>query len=529
MNRLQIYGARGSYPIYDEGYRRYGGNTSCYSLETPQGLMIFDAGTGLTLLGELLNQRVTLPPITIFLTHVHLDHIIGLPSFKPFLRRDATITVMIEPAYAAEWRGAIMTLVAKPFWPADFLQLGASIRFEDMPSGPLSRYGVTIKRCTVYHPQGGVSYRIETAERAVVLATDREHGEASRDQAFVEFARDTDVLIHDAQYTPAELPQRRGWGHSTWEQSVQVAHEVGAHSLVLVSHDPSRKDDEIDWIVEQARQAFPKTAGGLEGMVLTLAKQEPDLEEQSAPDPLIAFRYRFMLAGGRSKTFVAQLDPYTLQVVREARASYPDWTRLEHSKCPNCPLKEAEQPHCPAALSIIDVVEFFNQSVSFEEVDVEVQTKERRYQKRCSLQEAIGSLIGIYMPISGCPVMAKLKPMARFHLPFSSPDETFYRVLSMYLLAQYFAAKQGRSADWQLKDLVALYREILTVDTHFFRRLQPILVEDAGLNAIVRLHSMANAIEFTVDQGLLEETQRLFQAYLDQGNGAAASSPSASP
>jgi len=526
VNRLDIHGARGSYPIYDDRYRRYGGNTSCYSIETEQGVLIIDAGTGLTLLGESLAARPTLPPMTILLTHVHLDHIIGLPSFKPLLRTDGQITIMIEPTCSADWRGALMTLMAKPMWPVDLLRVGAHVRLEEFSRDTFHCYGLTITRCPVSHPQGGVSYRIATSGRTFVIATDREHGDPSQDRAFVEFAKDADVLLHDAQYTPEELPHRAGWGHSTWEQSARVAADIGAGSLVLVSHDPSRKDDEIDQLLEQARRLFPQTTAGMEGMSLSIGGLEPEPDPLPNPDAPLAIRYHFTFDGGQKKTFAAEYDLKTLELIQPVRAAYPDWTRLEYHKCPNCPLKEADYPRCPAATSLIDVVDFFNQSLSFEKVDVEVETKDRRFHKRCSLQEGIGSLIGIYMPMSGCPVMAKFKPMARFHLPFSSTEETFFRVLSMYLLAQYLLARRQRTPDWEAKDLVQLYRETLTVDTHFFKRLQRIVAEDAGLNAIIRLHSMANTIEFSLDQGMTEELERLFQAYLD-GTGTPPVSSSA--
>ena len=268
MDRLAIHGARGSYPLYDERCRRYGGNTSSYSVETAEGLLLIDAGTGLAQLGNALAQRPTLPPMTLLLTHVHLDHIMGLPSFKPLLRPDADVTILLEPRYAEEWRGALMGLIAKPYWPVDLLQMGACIRFQIVPDGPLERYGVMIHRCAIAHPQGGLSYRLESSAGSWVLATDREHGDPSLDQAFARFARGADILLHDAQYTKEELPTRRGWGHSTWEQSARIAADGGVKSLVLVSHDPGRSDADIDRIVEQARALFPHTSAAREGMTL---------------------------------------------------------------------------------------------------------------------------------------------------------------------------------------------------------------------------------------------------------------------
>ena len=263
-----IHGARGSYPVAGEQVRRYGGATSCFSLETADGLLIVDAGTGIASLGDALAQRATLPPITILLTHFHLDHLIGIPAFKPLARRDARVTFMADTACAGDWPRLLTTLIGKPWWPVELKAFGASIQFEPLPDGALARYGLAISRCPVWHPQGCVSYRIETPTRTIVLATDREHGDAAQDQAFAAFCRGADVLIHDAQYTSDEHAGRRGWGHSTGEQGARVAADVGVKQLVLVSHDPSRSDDDVDRIVEQAQRTFPNAVGGSAGMGL---------------------------------------------------------------------------------------------------------------------------------------------------------------------------------------------------------------------------------------------------------------------
>jgi ribonuclease BN (tRNA processing enzyme) len=267
-NRLTLHGARGSHPVSGQPYARYGGSTSCFSLETRQGLLVIDAGTGIASLARMLHQRSDLPPVTLLLTHLHLDHLIGLPAFTPLTRRDARVTLMADPAIVGDWRRALKTLIGSPLWPVDLVELGASIQFEDLPDGTLERYGVIITRCVAWHPQGCVSYRLQTPERAIVIATDREHGEASHDRALLALCRGAEVLLHDAQYTPEEYANRRGWGHSTWEQGTRIARESGVKRLVLVSHDPNRSDGEIDRIVEQARRTFPDTVGGAEGMVV---------------------------------------------------------------------------------------------------------------------------------------------------------------------------------------------------------------------------------------------------------------------
>ena len=237
------------------------------------------------------------------------------------------------------------------------------------------------------------------------------------------------------------------------------------------------------------------------------------MSETTAP---IAIRYQFAFANGERKEFVVQLDPETLQLLQPPRASFPAWTQLSHCKCPNCPLNDEQSPQCPAAVSLIDIVEFFGASQSIEQVEVRVEVAERAYQKRCALQEVVSSLVGLCMATSGCPVMAKLRPMARCHLPFATIDDTRYRALSMYLLGQYLIARRGAGTpDWDLTRFVKWYEDIVTVNAHFFKRFHGLGIEDASLNAIVRLDAFAGTIAFTVNEHILDELERLFQAYLE--------------
>lgn len=243
----------------------------------------------------------------------------------------------------------------------------------------------------------------------------------------------------------------------------------------------------------------------------------------------VVFRYHFTFPSGVQKTFTVHLDPRTLQLLPPERPSLPEWTRLGCSKCPNCPLTDAQSPQCPAATSLIDIVEHFGRSLSIEQVDVRIEAGERQYLKRCSLQEAVSSLVGLYMATSGCPVMARLRPMVRFHLPFATLEETRYRALSMYLLAQYLIAQHGGTPDWNCRGLVDLYEAVRRVNLAFANRLREAGVEDASLNALIRLDAFADTIAFTVDQKLLEELTPLFQAYLAGETGGASAARGSHP
>jgi len=238
-------------------------------------------------------------------------------------------------------------------------------------------------------------------------------------------------------------------------------------------------------------------------------KPDEEIGEQT-----VSFRYKFTFSDNRVREFSVELDAESLSLIRKERASYPDWTRLSYRKCPNCPLSEKHHPNCPIAVNLVDVVEFFRNSISHEKVDVEIITEVRKYLKQSDLQTGISSLIGIYMVTSGCPIMDKLRPMVKTHLPFATPEETIYRILSMYLLAQYFVFKSGRKPDWDLQNLYEIYEQVQIVNKSFCQRLGQIRIKDASLNAVVSLDSFAALTTFSLEVNQLDRVKQLFHAYL---------------
>ena len=192
----------------------------------------------------------------------------------------------------------------------------------------------------------------------------------------------------------------------------------------------------------------------------------------------------------------------------------PEWAKLENFKCSSCSLEKSEYGgYCPVVLNLLDLVGSFQDSISFTEVDLSIQTKERSFFKETSLQIGLSSLMGIYMVTSGCPVMEKLKPMVRYHLPFATTEETMYRMITMYLLAQYFLNRKGISGDWDLIKLNKTFDEIQAVNQNFCAKLRNIVDKDAVLNALVKLNSSVNFMAFRLDMNILDEIEHHFNAY----------------
>lgn len=228
----------------------------------------------------------------------------------------------------------------------------------------------------------------------------------------------------------------------------------------------------------------------------------------------IKYNYKFIFKNGVKREFNIELDSVTLNLIKTGNKACPEWTKLNCFKCPNCILDERKYEFCPIAVNMVDVIDYFSKLVSYESVEVIVTAKERKYIKRVTLQHGVSSLIGIYMVTSGCPIFEKLKPMVRFHLPFASIEETKYRAISMYLLAQYFLYQHGSQPDWDLKKLAEAYENVKVVNESFCKRLRTITGKDANLNALIVLDIFAGSVNFSIDSRMVDDLDYLFKGYL---------------
>jgi hypothetical protein len=238
-------------------------------------------------------------------------------------------------------------------------------------------------------------------------------------------------------------------------------------------------------------------------------------DDPNKPDPIITYYFQFTFSDGAKKIFTVNLQADTLAVIPPDLTESPPWTELSHCQCPNCPLDPAKYECCPIAVNLVDLIDFFKYSISFEQVHILITTKTRSYQKETALQEGVSALLGMYMVTSGCPIMDKLRPMLRAHIPFSTAQETTYRFLSMYLLAQYFLHRRNKKPDWDLVELKKLFLDIQTVNQYFWKRFISMKVEDASLNALVLLDNLAQYAAFSLDIDQFTETELLFKAYFD--------------
>ncbi len=230
-----------------------------------------------------------------------------------------------------------------------------------------------------------------------------------------------------------------------------------------------------------------------------------------AEEKILEFKYHILDAEGIQQDFVIRVDEKSLNIIPEKTVELPDWTKLEFQQCPICELKKDDHKYCPVAQNLYPIMEFFKDSVSYEDSVFVLETKDRNYSKHTSLQQGVSAMIGIIMATSGCPVLSKLKPMVRYHLPFAKPQETLYRAMSMYLVQQYFLYKKGKTPDWDLKGLTEIYDQVHEVNLAFFKRLSSLKGKDANVNSLIILDNFANYVNFSIDHARLASIEELFQ------------------
>jgi phosphoribosyl 1,2-cyclic phosphodiesterase len=273
--RIQFWGVRGSIAVSGEKFIKFGGNTTCVVIEHEGYHLILDGGTGLKAFGDSLKGA----PLTaaLFFTHVHWDHIQGIPFFTPAFHPHSNITVHGVSRDGWDFKKVLAAQMTPPNFPIPFDVLTGIKKVSNIHSEQEYQIGpFIIEALEQNHPDGVVVYRIKIKDHTVVFATDVEHGGEAINQSLIDFCQDIDLLIHDAQYTRNEYygkggPSRKGWGHCMWNEAVNVAKEASVKQLALFHHDPNRTDQDILKIEAQAQLIFPKTIAAYEGLEITLS------------------------------------------------------------------------------------------------------------------------------------------------------------------------------------------------------------------------------------------------------------------
>jgi hypothetical protein len=210
--------------------------------------------------------------------------------------------------------------------------------------------------------------------------------------------------------------------------------------------------------------------------------------------------YQFQFRDGSSQRISVDLQ----RPVVAPDAAAGAWTRLGHHQCPNCPLKADAHPHCPPAVDLAPTIAAFARIISHERAQVLVETPERVIGKECQVQQALGSLVGVIMATSGCPILGRMRGLALTHLPFATPEEALLRSVGTYLVSQLLQQKRGAEPDWALDGLKGHYADLEQLNRAFKQRIASAAQEDAAINAVSAFGVLSMSFGISIEDHLPE-------------------------
>ena len=265
---IRCWGARGSIPISGKEFIHYGGDTACMEIRSEKDdVLIIDAGTGIRNLGQqLITERKR--STALLLTHVHWDHILGFPFFKPLYKKSHYLEIHGDLSVHKTIMEVIDKIMAPPFFPINIDGTKAQIHYQEWDRKSFPVYSFTVEPIPLSHPNHGNGYKIAEDGKKFVFLTDNEltyrHEGGCNYEDYLEFSRNADLLIHDAEYTEEEYKKTRTWGHSVYKNALQLALDAGVHRLGLFHHHPERSDDDIDRMVLECRNVIKEQNSSLE-------------------------------------------------------------------------------------------------------------------------------------------------------------------------------------------------------------------------------------------------------------------------
>ncbi len=258
--KVRFWGTRGSIAVPGKDTTIYGGNTCCLEITLDTGRkIVIDAGTGIRELGDHFIATGQTVDILLLITHIHWDHVQGFPFFDPIFNPSSRIEVDGFPAAMKGLKAIFDNKMGDGFFPVSFNDLKAHISFSGkLQHNPVIIDNTQIDAIPLNHPQGAFGFRFQEGGKTLVFITDNElttdAPAGKQPEDYVRFCKDADVLIHDAQFTPEEIGNHRGWGHSDCASAVDLAVKAHVKRLLLFHHAPARKDAELAAIIERCRK-----------------------------------------------------------------------------------------------------------------------------------------------------------------------------------------------------------------------------------------------------------------------------------
>jgi ribonuclease BN (tRNA processing enzyme) len=271
MPQVFFHGTRGSFSTSALTHAKYGGHTSCVSIIFDNQWFMFDAGSGMIDAGKII-QGKNINHCHLFLSHLHLDHICGLPAFP--LSWDPKFKMTLYCGMSLEFNGiesVLSNIFTPPYFPVKWKDFKAQRSYKDFKAGESLQINKNVSVQTIHlnHPGGACGYKINLGDKSIVYLTDTSHEQGVFD-SFIEFAENCDLLIYDSTYCDSEFSAVADFGHSTWQVACMLARQASVKQLALFHHDPGHTDGVIDEMEIQARLRFPHTFAAACGMSIEI-------------------------------------------------------------------------------------------------------------------------------------------------------------------------------------------------------------------------------------------------------------------
>ena len=272
--RVRFWGVRGTIPSPGPDTVKIGGNTACIDLFTSdQQLIILDAGSGIRKLGKaLLAEHPHRIMGTLLFSHTHWDHIQGFPFFVPAFIRNNRFVVIGQKKIGQKLENVLADQVVQPYLPFGYKALEADLIVKEIHDSERMIIGddTVVQAQELDHPGGCLGFRIENRDTIFTYCTDTTHPFDRLNENVLKLAKNADLLVHDAQYTPEQKALYPTYGHSSWMDAAKAACAANVKTLALFHHDPDTSDDALQTSLAAAREIFPNTFLAQEGLEINL-------------------------------------------------------------------------------------------------------------------------------------------------------------------------------------------------------------------------------------------------------------------
>jgi phosphoribosyl 1,2-cyclic phosphodiesterase len=261
---IKFWGVRGSMAAGTADTAGYGGDTPCVEISYGGDIIICDAGSGIRRLGDDLMKRSKRIKASILFSHIHLDHVIGLPFFRPLYEKGNAFDLIDPGRTGPKLRSDLKKILGPPYFPVQITKVPARLKFKSFSGDQLKIGKIKVRSFECFHPDSSFAFKFYLPDGKIIVHTSDNEPSKKLHRAFVRWIKGADILIHDAQYTPKQYDRKQGWGHSAYLHPIRLAAEAGIKKLFLFHYDPASTDRDLDRVLVNSKKFARLIKSGVE-------------------------------------------------------------------------------------------------------------------------------------------------------------------------------------------------------------------------------------------------------------------------